>query len=157
MVSLALSSIVMTFSISSFSHIQQKEKLNSDINSFIRLIDLARTSAIEHRSLTRICPIASDSSCGGTWQNIQLIVSPDKDSNKIGELIFNTQYSKIEWRAFQNKNHLSFTNLGFTDHQNGTLYLCHKDNSELNRSIAISKSGRATVKSNSSKLSQVCA
>ena len=157
MVTLAISSIVLAFSTAGYSNTVQKQRVTADVNSFVSFVGFARSNAIKTNLGNKLCPYQIDGSCGKSWQDIQLVeTSSSKRPLVIATLNFSTKYNKIEWRAFQNKNSLSFNSLGYTSHQNGTLYLCHPKKNELHRAIAVSKSGRTTVVKSSDKLNQVC-
>ena len=149
---LAISSIVLFFSGGFYGEFLQRQKVTSDINRITSIISSARNHAISQRQNVDICGFV-DQQCSNQWYKIQV-------TNENNEMIYQdtlvADYSHVVWSAFQRKPNLEFRPNGFTNHQNGTLYLCHKKFSSLNRAIVISKSGRVSIDKNTNALDERC-
>lgn len=137
-VTLAISSIVLLSSGGFYGKFVERQKVTADISKIISAISSARGHAISQRENIHLCGIQAEQ-CSRQWKVLS-VFNANKDLLYRDTLSAN--YSQVLWSAFQRKSQLEFKPNGFTNHQNGTLYLCHKHYPTLNRAIIISKSGR---------------
>ncbi|HEY9031182.1 MAG TPA: GspH/FimT family pseudopilin [Kangiella sp.] len=141
----------------------EKQKVSSDLFKVRSIIETARNHAISNNRTIRICGLEdleleqSDIDCQRDWTKLS-VFAPGK-SKKL-ELIhvhhLDGNYEQIQWSSFQRKPYLQLKPNGFTDHQNGTLYLCHNRHRSLHRAISISKSGRVTIHEDSKSINDNC-
>ena len=154
MLAIAILSITSMFSIGGFSELLAKQKVITDTNQIVSLITYSRNLAITQKTNIRICGLANNLACSRNWATIQVQAENNNQKNLLElsktDLTTNYQlkgnYSSIDWSSFQRKNYLSFNPRGYTNHQNGTLYLCHNTYPALHRAIVVSKSGRTLIK-----------
>ncbi len=151
---MALISILAAIGIPSFSQFVERQRLSSDINSVIRLVNLARTESIKSKINTTVCGDSNQGTCSNNWR--KLLVKTKKESTSTYSFKLSGNYKSAIWSSFQRKPGLTFNSLGFTTHLNGSLYLCHEKFPELHRAIRFSKSGKASIINTPNLLSQRC-
>ncbi|MDN3638540.1 GspH/FimT family protein [Simiduia curdlanivorans] len=150
-ISISIIVIISSIGVPAFQHLVEQNKAITTTDLLTRTIILARTQAIMLGQTTTLCPRENDSSCGDNWQEgINIFI--DQNINGYldeGEtLVYATQAfepgSQIKWKAFGNKNYLSFSPRGFTLHQNGSFYYCPKSkDAHYGRVLILNKAGRA--------------
>lgn len=153
-ITIAILSITAAVGIPSMSQFNQKQHLTADIITVKGMINFARNEAIKNNKNIKLCGLASEKECQKDWSTLVIFSGENSETLKTAEL--NGNYNSVKWSAFQRKSELSFNSTGYTNHLNGSLYLCHKTYPELNRAIRVSKSGRTQVTSDQAILSQKC-
>lgn len=153
-VTVAILSIVSLVSVGPLSKFIESNKVGADTQKVISIITTARSKAISSKIQITICGVSNAKKCSRDWLDIQVFNRSDKQNLHQDKLQSNL--SSAKWYAFQNKPGLTISSSGFTAHQNGTLYLCHKNHTDLHRAIVVSKSGRVTVDKESPKLQKRC-
>ncbi|RDX37538.1 prepilin-type N-terminal cleavage/methylation domain-containing protein [Kangiella sp. HD9-110m-PIT-SAG07] len=154
MASLAILSIITALSAPHLSNIIERNKVEADILSIKSIIQSARNKAITSKNHITICGRYIENECSRDWSDLK-VINPVKEE-VIFEKSFSSEFSSVIWSAFQNKRGLTIAPTGYTDHQNGTLYLCYRGQKKLHRAVIVSKSGRVTIERNSSKLQRRC-
>ncbi len=151
----AIIAIISSFSISGLHYFIEKQKVIADSNSVIQIISLAKSNAIKLNQAVMICGEKTDTACSSDWSSIKL-VSKENPVNLIYQLKLKSNLATAKWSAFQRKSYLSFNGRGFTEHLNGSLYLCHNRYKNLHRVIKVAKSGRARIVKTGNNLNQRC-
>ncbi len=147
---LAITSILVSLSISSFSFVEQlrADSAARDVQSFVLF---ARTQALALSESVYVCPSQDAQSCSRPWAT-KLVAYQDLNQNKdldSADQILRTinlapQKTRIKWRAFGNKKSLQFIPEGITNYHNGTFTLCPDSNEPtLARNIILNVAGRA--------------
>lgn len=162
-VTLSIATLISFIAAPSMLMFIEKQKVSSDLLKVKSIIETARNHAISKNRSIRICglediePENNDINCLRDWTKLS-VFAPRK--SKKPELIhvhhLDGNYEQIQWSAFQRKPYLQLKPNGFTDHQNGTLYLCHNRHESLHRAISISKSGRVTIHEDSKSINNKC-
>ncbi|WP_251359574.1 GspH/FimT family pseudopilin [Kangiella sp. TOML190] len=156
MVTVSIFSISTLFSLGFIGKLLEKNKVSADTMRLLSLISQARNSAISHNRDTYFCSINSEQDCQRQWQTV-VVMTKDTQHNKIlAQHQLKANYHNVNWSSFQRKAYLAFNSRGYSKHQNGTLYLCHDNYSDLSRAIVVSKSGRARIVKQSHALAQKC-
>ncbi len=159
LISLSLISLTATIGIPVASKFIQQQKVTSDLYSVVRMINLARTEAIKTKKTVDVCGLNSNDDCHSHWIKLAILEQEER-SSKGHQPLHQTQltgnYRSAQWSSFQRSSKLSFNASGFSNHLNGSLYLCHAKHPELNRAIRVSKSGKTTIISNYHLLSERC-
>ncbi|WP_343984991.1 GspH/FimT family pseudopilin [Kangiella japonica] len=154
MLTLAIISIIGLFAGPSISKFLERNKVESDTLQITNIITTARSNAISKKSPITICGDDKTEKCSRNWLRLKVI---NASTNEImHQTTLNSRFSSAHWSAFQNKPGLTIAPTGFTSHQNGTLYLCHKRYKKLHRAIIVSKSGRVSIKRQSTEISRKC-
>ncbi|MCW8857894.1 MAG: GspH/FimT family pseudopilin [Kangiella sp.] len=157
-------SIITAIAIPHFTKFSAKHRVSADIFTIKSLIETSRGKAISSNHPIVICGMEHNetksdiplSQCTRNWQEINIISLGTNGNTLIYQELLTDSYSKIQWSAFQRKSYLTFSPAGYTQHQNGTLYLCHKTYADLHRAVVINKSGRVTIKKQSTGLIEKC-
>lgn len=145
---LAIASITAFMGVPVASKFIEQQKVTSDVHTVIRMINLTRIEAIKRKQSLSLCGLSSSQQCQTNWSKLGLLAT--KNSNKSNSKPLHwadlkANYRTTFWSSFQRKPSLSFAANGFSEHLNGSLYLCHAKYPELNRAIKVSKSGKAHV------------
>lgn len=162
MITLSIISIIALFSSGSWSKFFAKQAVSTDVMSIVSTIQTAKNHSITHKAVTTICgydnseEMVSTDECLRDWSKLRVINLTYEQPEVIHTQQLKGNYEMVKWSAFQNKPQLEIAATGFTAHQNGTLYLCHKQFDDLHRSITVSKSGRIRVQKESTNLSKKC-
>lgn len=150
LVCIAMVAILFSITMPALSPLLWKNKIVVSINELDRAISLARSTAISTGKIVTLCKSHDGIQCGGNW-NQGFIVFSDQNADRLinGEdqlirvfLAFKSQGS-LKFKAFQNKQYLQMTPLGFTNFQNGNFTFCpvNKDPS-LAQQLIVSRTGR---------------
>lgn len=161
MMAIAIVTLVGTFSSHSIGMFLAKNKVTSDLMAIQSMISLARSEAITKKQTVKLCHLSENQNtqiqepnhCNRNWTTLNII---DQNTNILAQKKLTNSYKKVVWSSFQRKSYLSFTSLGYTAHQNGSLYLCHKKYPELNRMVIINKAARVRIVKNDNRLQKKC-
>ncbi|MEX0618376.1 MAG: GspH/FimT family protein [Pseudohongiellaceae bacterium] len=149
-VSLALLSVFLGMSLGgmdSILHSQSGEKALEKIAFSIRY---ARSEAVKNAGLVTICRSSDGSGCSGSWQQGHIVftdINGDGQLNQNDRLLLWVEHNRvngsIRWRAFQNRQYLQMTSLGFTRYQNGNFTFCPVDgDSRKIQQLVVNRAGR---------------
>lgn len=164
-VTLSITTIITFMVAPSMTMFIEKQKVSSDLLKVKSIIETARNHAISRNKSIRICglkdihinPIQNDIDCQRDWSKLSVFAyAKSKRSELIHAHQLDGNYKQIQWSAFQRKPYLQLKPNGFTNHQNGTLYLCHNRHQSLHRALSISKSGRVTIHEDADSIAQKC-
>ncbi len=147
---IALSSIILGLSLSSFRDMTQRNQATVTINWLIGSIAYTRHSALIKNSLVTLCPSTNGTSCGGDWQDGTITFTDHNADRKINgsdqflkRFISPTRGGSIHWRSFGNRRYLQITPAGMTNYQNGNFVYCSPDRDpRFSRQIVINLPGR---------------
>lgn len=150
MITLGLLAVLIGIALPGFSEWQRNIRMDVTTRELIRIVQLAKVSAITHASLVTLCPSSDGAECTRNWQDGILVFEDVDGDRKLGDeevLIRHHQFSgfngDITWRAFQNRRYLQITAQGFTRYQNGNFTLCPADkNIGFARQIIINRTAR---------------
>jgi type IV fimbrial biogenesis protein FimT len=150
LISIALISIVTTFALPSFHNLLKSMERRSVTSDLVSLINLARTTAIEHQTAVTLCPLDQNNRCTHNWS---LPVVAFKDSNRDRILSTNsdiirtyqTASGKLEGNAGI-RNYFRFRATGLAQEAIGNLTWCpHDRDSAYAAQIRINMGGRPYV------------
>jgi len=158
-ITLSIVLIVLLFGVSNMEKFLLRQKMTSQLNTFVSLQRLARQTAIFKNSMITLCASRDGLSCLSRkyWRD-GVLVFIDRNANRIIDkedkvVKFHKSEFKglnITWRAYQNKSYLQFKSDGWTNNQNGTFRFCFVDKSaQYNRALIINRSGRARLSTDS--------
>ena len=144
-------SLLFSLSMPNFQAMIEQRKADMIMQKLLQSIQFARVSAIRSGTLVTLCKSADGESCGGNWVDGILIFTDADGDRKIDgadELLrhiqFNHSQGTLAWRAFQNRQYLQITHLGFTRYQNGNFTYCPSNaDPELARQLIINRAARA--------------
>ena len=146
MIGLAITSIVTLFSAKPLTKFLEKNKVEADVLKVVNIINTSRAKAISKKQQYTICGDTDGNNgaaqCSRSWRALKVV---DAQHNLKYTAELSANLASANWYAFQSKPGLTISPTGYTAHQNGTLYLCHRQYQDLHRAIIVSKSGRTTV------------
>jgi type IV fimbrial biogenesis protein FimT len=113
-------------------------------------IEIGRIAAITSSSLVTLCRSSSGQECGGQWHEGVLVFTDANGNRKIEQqdriirhITFPDLAGELSWRAFQNRQYLQITALGFTRYQNGNFTYCPNDGNQTHiRQLIINRNAR---------------
>ncbi|NQV69901.1 MAG: type II transport protein GspH [Pseudohongiella sp.] len=150
MITLFLLSILLGVSMPEFKTLMERKKAELSIRKLAGAIELAKSSAIASSSLVTLCRSFDGAKCGGKWQDGLIIFTDSNADRKINQqdkllhsITFPLMHGELRWRAFQNRQYLQITHLGFTRYQNGNFTYCPEDkNPKFASQLIINRTGR---------------
>lgn len=159
--------LATTLSLIALPHMQKfiaKQKVSADMLKLKSTIETARNQAISKKQRILICGTRAEKlssndtlDCISDWSRVMVIKAQGTTSQEVLHFHrLDEDYQLVKWSAFQRKPYLELTPYGFTNHQNGTLYLCHRTYTNLHRAVAVSKTGRVTISHDSANLNTKC-
>jgi type IV fimbrial biogenesis protein FimT len=156
LVVLAVSAILLTIGILSFSSIASTTRLTSATNSMVASLHLARSEAIKRNSRTVLCPSITGSTCAasGGWHQGWLVFHDSNNNAALdaGEAVILARQAQPAGLLLTGNTHvskyISYTPSGATRTisgvlQVGTLTVCNESvASGTAREVVISSTGR---------------
>lgn len=150
MICLLVLAIVLGISMPGFKSTLERKKAELSIRRLAEGVAFAKTVAINNGSLVTLCRSFDGLNCGGKWQEGVLIFTDGNGNRKIDQedqlqrhITFPYIKGELKWRAFQNRQYLQITSLGFIRHQNGNFTYCPEDrNPEFASQLIINRTGR---------------
>lgn len=147
---MALIAIFVNLALPSFSLLVERNQAQVAINEINRAIALTRFTAINNGVMTTLCRSEDGQNCGGQWQQGFIVFTDSNADRLINDndsliRVFPSLNSSgtLKFRAFQNKQYLQMTPLGFTNYQNGNFTFCPASNDPaLAQQVIINRSGR---------------
>jgi type IV fimbrial biogenesis protein FimT len=147
---LGISLMLMAFVIPSVNAMLLRSQTTSAINRLVAAVNFTRHTAVQYHTVATLCAIRPNGKCGGSWAG-ELSVFLDRNSNArhepeeklIAHISNNNSDTSVTWRAFQNKQYLQMTPIGYTKYQNGNFVVCPANaNPRFARQILINVQGR---------------
>ncbi len=80
LISVAILTILVTVGVPAFNDFLIQIRVDNEINSINRLLNIARISAISHSLPTTVCPLNENNQCHNQWQKT-ISVFIDKNNN----------------------------------------------------------------------------
>lgn len=150
MITLLLLSILLGLSMPEFKNLMERQKAELSIRKLVDAIELAKSSAIATGNMVTLCRSSDGLKCGGKWQDGVLVFTDSNADRKINQqdqlqryITFPFMNGELKWRAFQNRQYLQITSLGFTRYQNGNFTYCPEDKNPVFASqLIINRTGR---------------
>ncbi|MCP3674266.1 MAG: hypothetical protein GY829_07325, partial [Gammaproteobacteria bacterium] len=120
LISIGIFSISMMLVMPSLNNFTAKNRISTNVTTLARAIQMARQSAVIFNKVTTLCRSNDHQHCQGKWQEgMILFIDHNQDHIFNGDDIFLTKFEKfpdedtIYWRAFQNKQYLQMSPLGY--------------------------------------------
>ncbi len=156
LVTLSILLILQCVAMPSLHHFLMRNRTTVIIDRLKTAIEMARIEAVEQHHLIRFCASDDRKTCGGAWQQGQII--QNLDTNEILKVYpgLPKGYQLIWKSAFQRNRYLDFNTEGFTQGQQGTFYCCVDHNLQYSRGLVVSQSGRVRELDDAEKLGIVC-
>ncbi len=131
LITLFILSLLTAIALPDFEEMLQQKRIDLTAKELRQAIEVARTAAITKNSIVTICRSKQGNSCSGQWQDGVLVFVDynadrklDVEDIPVRHFTFSQFKGDITWRAFQNRQYLQITALGFTNYQNGNFTLC---------------------------------
>lgn len=145
----ALIAVLATLALPNLGHWHEGHRVQQVTETFSRQLALARFEAANRGMTMTLCPSSNGLNCGGDWSKGSLLFSDPNANRALDEgepilsvLNFDTDGSKVAFRAFGVQSSLQFDPEGAT-HQSGHFLFCPRSgDTRLARQLVISHSGR---------------
>lgn len=148
---ISIFSIVLFAGMPGLTQLVEKEKVGASSRTVQQALALAREAAVLANMPVSICTSMDGMVCEKKWGS-QLVVFRDpggtgqlKNSDQVLQILPLEAGWQVRWSAFGNKPQLTLNGQGYTQHQNGSFYLCPTTDKGLGRRIAVNKAGRGRV------------
>ncbi len=149
---IAVAAVLTSLALPPMQRLIQQHQSTAAINQLTGTVQFVRHAAITHGAPVSLCPSIDHRTCAGRNQ-WHLGALAFVDHNRNGQIDTDdvvlrgfpgfADGSRVYWRSFRNRNHLSMTARGFTDWQNGHFLYCPADgDASLARSIIVNAQGR---------------
>ena len=131
---LSILAIFSGLSLPQFNNMIERKQSELALKKIADGIEIARNTAIKTGYMVTLCPSVNQINCGGQWHEGNIVFTDFNQNHQFDKedrLLLNIQHSglpgTIKWRAFQNRQYLQITPLGFTHNQNGNFTFCSQD------------------------------
>lgn len=147
---LGVSLTLMAFVIPPVNAMLTRSKTTSSINRLVAAVNFTRHTAVQYHRVATLCATKPNGKCGASWAG-ELSVFLDRNQNAkhdpdeklIARISNGNPDTSVTWRAFQNKQYLQMTPMGYTKFQNGNFVICPASaNPRYARQIVINVQGR---------------
>jgi type IV fimbrial biogenesis protein FimT len=147
---LAIGLTLISFVIPPVNAMLIRSQTTASINRLVAAVNFTRHTALQYHTVTTLCATRSNGICGASWAG-ELSVFLDRNRNArhepeeklIARIPNNNSDNSVTWRAFQNKQYLQMTAMGYTKFQNGNFVVCPANaNPKYARQIVINVQGR---------------
>lgn len=147
---LILASLAL-FAVPALQDLKAKTQATALGNHILEMVQLTRSTAINHGVTATLCPSLNSISCNKKWkQGLIVFLDSNKDGKRaedetiVANLKELPEGAWIQWRAFQNPKYLQYLPSGRTNNHNGRFAYCPRDNNQRHaQEIIINKAGRA--------------
>lgn len=147
---LSICSLLLSFALPNFAETISHKRSDIAASRLKQTIEFARITAITRNTLVTICRSTHGDECGGSWGQGVLVFSDhngDREIDDTDEIVRYTRFHDYEgtvtWRAFQNRQYLQITPLGFTKYQNGNFTFCPPNgDAKFARQLIVNRSAR---------------
>ncbi|MCP5208786.1 MAG: GspH/FimT family pseudopilin [Hahellaceae bacterium] len=147
---LAIIAVLLGIAVPSMTTLLQQSRSTAFANELTGLVNATRQLAVSSQTVTTFCPTIDYLTCSKDWSQGAMVFT---DENANLTLDDNDQLfrvlpalkdgNKLYWRAFQNKQLIQFSPMGYTRSQNGTFTFCpHTGGLTTTRLLIVNKSGR---------------
>ncbi len=149
LIALALMTILSGMALPSFQEILDNSKLTTQVDGLVKILNFARTTAINSNQKVTICPTDYTQTCLSDWSlgYMSFIdLNGDRKLNAKEQVLSfyknNNEKLTLSWKAFGFKKSLQWLETGITNHQNGSFQFCYNQDSSKSRALIITKAGR---------------
>jgi type IV fimbrial biogenesis protein FimT len=127
-----------------------RSKTTASVNRLVAAVNFTRHTAVQYHTVATLCATKANGKCGASWAG-ELSVFLDRNRNArhepeeklIARISNHNSDNSVTWRAFQNKQYLQMTSIGYTKFQNGNFVVCPANaNPKYARQIVINVQGR---------------
>ena len=131
LISLGVLSMLLGISIPDFAELVQSVSGDATLRKLATTVQLGKSAAIASGTTVTLCRSVDGLACSGSWQD-GIIVFTDRNRDRamngndtlLRHITFPDSKGSIRFRAFQNKQYLQISSLGFTHNQNGNFTYC---------------------------------
>jgi len=151
MVTLAVAAILLTVAIPSFTEMIKNNRLTTEINELVTVLNFGRTEAIKRGIDVTVCKSNTGTSCAGNWQNgwIAFVDLDDDGVVDAGETILRVHPSLAAGNTLTYpKNRISYSAQGFAINFAGTFILCDSRGASKGKGLIVSNTGRIRTATN---------
>lgn len=141
---ISLIAVLAMFAIPSMQHLFLMNKMNTDVNQLVRLLNYARNLAIIETKPVIICPMDPvTGECGKNWEKGLNVYIKITSSQKVLMKSL-TNFTGVELRWNRQSNQIIFAENGLLSSQNGS-FIYQILHEPYNRQIILSNTGRVRI------------
>lgn len=152
---LAILSILYVIAMPTIQYFVAQNQVDTVTNRLLGAIHFARSYAINHGVVTRLCKSSDHKTCGGHWRDGQIVLDANEKLIRVFAALPDNGH--LNWNSSLGRDHyLDFSASGFTDGQKGSFYYCTQVDQQIYlRRIIVEQSGRIRVEANNDA-TQLC-
>lgn len=151
MITISILGSLAFFAVPAFQDLKARTQAIVLGNHIFEMVQLTRSTAINHGAVATLCPSSDDKSCSRKWKNgLIVFLDTNKDGKRtedetiVANLRELPEGARIRWSAFQRPRYLQYLPNGRTNNHDGNFAYCPPNNKWRNaQKIVISKAGRA--------------
>lgn len=141
--------VIATYAIPSMGNLVKSSRRHSVVSDMVRLINLARNTAIMNQQTVTVCPLDNTNKCTDSWNTLPITVFRDPNADRV--LAHEDDIVRISnltnggaWDAnTANRPYFRFFASGMADYAIGNMVWCPDDNdSYLAAQIVVNMGGR---------------
>ncbi len=150
LVTLSIAAILLAVAVPNFITFVQNNRLVSQANDFVTMLNYARSEAVKRNQRITVCSRASDTSCAGTttWDS-GLLVFVDTNGDGVvdgGEDVLQVRQALESGNTLRGpRTRVTYQSTGFSPGFNGTFRLCDSRGTANARRIIVSLQGRVST------------
>ena len=153
LIALAVMSTVYAMAAPGVEQMFERTRATAGVNRLVGAVNLTRHTAVQFGRMATLCGLRPDGRCGADWggrltlfldlnQNARL----EEEDQVINTIAPASASTSVRWRAFQNKQYLQMTPMGYTNYQNGNFVICSKADDIANaRQLIVNIQGRTRL------------
>lgn len=153
LITLLIVAILAGLAIPGFQHLSEKFSADAHIQHFVRMLHLARSTAITTKTITTLCPSVDSQICGGDWANGTILFRDsnnnrriDKDEQLIEKTYPHAEGISLKWRASAGRNsYVRFSPNGAAREFGTFTYCPHSRDLHYARMLVLNRQGRVHV------------
>lgn len=139
------------FAIPTFQDLIARTQATALGNHILEMVQLTRSSAINHGITATLCPSINGNNCSKKWKKgLIVFLDTNKDGKRTEDEAIAANLNAlpegawIQWHAFQRPKYLQYLPNGRTNNHNGRFAYCPPNNEQRHaQEIIINKAGRA--------------
>jgi type IV fimbrial biogenesis protein FimT len=151
LIGLAIAVILLLIAVPSFNNVIRNNRLNSQMGSFVAMLNLTRSEAVTRGKWVRMCASSDGAACTGSPWQAGWIVFVDKNNDgtlDAGEELIRVAPSLLDGYSLQGSTNvagtIAFRSTGVAN-ATGSFVLCLNNQLNLSRAVFVNSAGRIFV------------
>lgn len=152
MSSMSIAAVISTTAIPAFNGLVQRNRISTEINTFIAHLHYARSEAVKRGSRVVVCRSADGLACGRTegWHKGWITFVDSSNTNReldAGESLLRVEAGEENGIIITSgrRRRVVYQPIGFSPGTNGTYTFCDPEHPEWAKAVILSNSGRTRL------------